>query len=254
MESKKPLILVSNDDGVMAKGISELVKFLRPLGEIVVMAPDSPRSGSGSALTVTHPVHYQLVKREVGLTVYKCTGTPTDCIKLALGSVLDRKPDLIVGGINHGDNSAINVHYSGTMGVVIEGCLKGIPSIGFSLCNHQPDADFEPSGPYIRKIAAMILEKGLPPLTCLNVNFPNVRELKGVKVCEQSKGQWTNEWENFAHRGDTHYYWLTGEFQNTDSDNEKNDHWALDNGYVAITPTKVDVTAYELIDELQSWF
>ena len=126
------------------------------------MAPDSPRSGSGSALTVTHPVHYQLVKREVGLTVYKCTGTPTDCIKLALGSVLDRKPDLIVGGINHGDNSAINVHYSGTMGVVIEGCLKGIPSIGFSLCNHQPDADFEPSGPYIRKIAAMILEKDCP--------------------------------------------------------------------------------------------
>ena len=254
MESKKPLILVSNDDGVMAKGISELVKFLRPLGEIVVMAPDSPRSGSGSALTVTHPVHYQLVKKEVGLTVYKCTGTPTDCIKLALGAVLDRKPDLVVGGINHGDNSAINVHYSGTMGVVIEGCLKGIPSIGFSLCNHQPDADFEPAGLYIRKIAAMILEKGLPPLTCLNVNFPNVRELKGVKVCEQSKGQWTNEWENFAHRGDTHYYWLTGEFQNTDSDNEKNDHWALDNGYVAITPTKVDVTAYELIDELQSWF
>lgn len=145
-------------------------------------------------MTVTHPVHYQLVKREVGLTVYKCTGTPTDCIKLALGSVLDRKPDLIVGGINHGDNSAINVHYSGTMGVVIEGCLKGIPSIGFSLCNHRPDADFEPSGPYIRKIAAMILEKGLPPLTCLNVNFPDTPNLKGVKVCEQAKGCWVNEW------------------------------------------------------------
>mgnify|MGYP000776447663 FL=1 len=168
--------------------------------------------------------------------------------------MLDRKPDLIVGGINHGDNSAVNVHYSGTMGVVIEGCLKGVPSIGFSLCCHDPNPDFEPSGPYIREIARQVLEKGLPPLTCLNVNFPNVRELKGVKVCEQSKGQWTNEWENFAHRGDTHYYWLTGEFQNTDSDNEKNDHWALDNGYVAITPTKVDVTAYELIDELQSWF
>ena len=210
MENQRPLILVSNDDGVIAKGISELVKFLRPLGEIVVMAPDAPRSGSASALTVTEP--------------------------------------------NHGDNSAVNVHYSGTMGVVIEGCLKGVPSIGFSLCCHDPNPDFEPSGPYIREIARQVLEKGLPPLTCLNVNFPNVQELKGVKVCEQSKGQWTNEWENFAHRGDTHYYWLTGEFQNTDSDNEKNDHWALDNGYVAITPTKVDVTAYELIDELQSWF
>ena len=229
MENQRPLILVSNDDGVIAKGISELVKFLRPLGEIVVMAPDAPRSGSASALTVTEPIHYQLVRKDVGLTVYKCSGTPVDCIKLALHTVLDRKPDLIVGGINHGDNSAVNVHYSGTMGVVIEGCLKG-------------------------EIARQVLEKGLPPLTCLNVNFPNVQELKGVKVCEQSKGQWTNEWENFAHRGDTHYYWLTGEFQNTDSDNEKNDHWALDNGYVAITPTKVDVTAYELIDELQSWF
>ena len=224
MENQRPLILVSNDDGVIAKGISELVKFLRPLGEIVVMAPDAPRSGSASALTVTEPIHYQLVRKDVGLTVYKCSGTPVDCIKLALHTVLDRKPDLIVGGINHGDNSAVNVHYSGTMGVVIEGCLKGVPSIGFSLCCHDPNPDFEPSGPYIREIARQVLEKGLPPLTCLNVNFPNVRELKGVKVCEQSKGQWTNEWENFAHRGDTHYYWLTGEFQNTDSDNEKNDH------------------------------
>ena len=218
MESKKPLILVSNDDGVMAKGISELVKFLRPLGEIVVMAPDSPRSGSGSALTVTHPVHYQLVKREVGLTVYKCTGTPTDCIKLALGSVLDRKPDLIVGGINHGDNSAINVHYSGTMGVVIEGCLKGIPSIGFSLCNHRPDADFEPSGPYIRKIAAMILEK----VTCPRLD-------------------------------DHNYFWLTGSFTDHELENENNDHWALENGYVAITPTTVDMTAYGFIDELNGY-
>ncbi len=139
MENEKSLILVSNDDGVMAKGINELVKFLRPLGEIVVMAPDSPRSGSGCALTVTQPVHYQLVRREVGLTVYKCTGTPTDCIKLARNTVLDRIPDLVVGGINHGDNSASNVHYSGTMGVVIEGCLNGIPSIGFSLCNHEQD-------------------------------------------------------------------------------------------------------------------
>ena len=159
MENEKPLILVSNDDGVMAKGINELVKFLRPLGDIVVMAPDAPRSGSGCALTVTQPVHYQLVKKEVGLTVYKCSGTPTDCIKLARNTVLDRTPDLVVGGINHGDNSATNVHYSGTMGVVFEGCLNGIPSIGFSLCNHAPDADFEATGPYIRSIAAMVLGK-----------------------------------------------------------------------------------------------
>ena len=160
----------------------------------------------------------------------------------------------VVGGINHGDNSSVNLHYSGTMGVVIEGCLKGVPSIGFSLCNHEPNADFEPAGPYIREIARLVLEKGLPPLTCLNVNFPDTKELKGVKICEQTKGQWTNEWENFVHRGDAHYYWLTGEFENNDAENEKNDHWALDNGYVAITPTTVDATAYGLIDELKAWF
>ena len=151
MENQRPLILVSNDDGIIAKGISELIKFLRPLGEIVVMAPDAPRSGSACALTVTEPIRYQLLRKDVGLTVYKCSGTPTDCVKLAFHTVLDRKPDLVVGGINHGDNSSVNVHYSGTMGGVIEGCLKGVPSIGFSLCNHDQDADFEPAGTYIRE-------------------------------------------------------------------------------------------------------
>ncbi|WP_077155246.1 5'/3'-nucleotidase SurE [Bacteroides bouchesdurhonensis] len=253
MENKRPLILVSNDDGIMAKGISELVKFLRTLGEIVVMAPDAPRSGSASALTVTQPVHYKLVKQEVGVTVYKCSGTPTDCIKLAWNTVLDRKPDLVVGGINHGDNSATNVHYSGTMGVVIEGCLKGVPSIGFSLCNHDMGADFEAAGPYIRKIAAMVLEKGLPPLTCLNVNFPDTPDIKGIKVCEQAKGCWTNEWEVCPRQNDRNYFWLTGEFVDHEPENEKNDHWALANGYVAITPTKVDLTAYDFIDELNQW-
>ena len=253
MENKRPLIIVSNDDGIMAKGISELVKFLRTLGEIVVMAPDAPRSGSASALTVPQPVHYKLVTQEVGVTVYKCSGTPTDCIKLAWDTVLDRKPDLVVGGINHGDNSATNVHYSGTMGVVIEGCLNGVPSIGFSLCNHDMGADFEAAGPYIRKIAAMVLEKGLPPLTCLNVNFPDTPDIKGIKVCEQAKGCWTNEWEACPRQNDRNYFWLTGEFVDHEPENEKNDHWALANGYVAITPTKVDLTAYDFIDELNQW-
>lgn len=253
MENKRPLILVSNDDGIMAKGISELVKFLRTLGEIVVMAPDAPRSGSASALTVTQPVHYKLVRKEVGVTVYKCSGTPTDCIKLAWNTVLDRKPDLVVGGINHGDNSATNVHYSGTMGVVIEGCLNGIPSIGFSLCNHDMGADFEATGPYIRKIASMVLEKGLPPLTCLNVNFPDTTDIKGIKICEQAKGCWTNEWEVCSRQNDRNYFWLTGEFADHEPENEKNDHWALANGYVAITPTTVDLTAYGFIEELNKW-
>ena len=254
MENRRPLILISNDDGIMAKGISELIKFLRPLGEIVVMAPDAPRSGSGCAITVTQPVHYQLLRKDVGLTVYKCSGTPSDCIKLAWNTVLERKPDLVVGGINHGDNSATNVHYSGTMGVVIEGCLNGIPSIGFSLCSHDPGANFEPAGPYIRQIAAMVLEKGLPPLTCLNVNFPDMAELKGIKICEQAKGRWTNEWEPCPRKGAENYFWLIGEFKDDEPENEKNDHWALANGYVAITPTVVDVTAYGFMNELSKWF
>lgn len=253
MENQRPLILISNDDGVMAKGISELIKYLRPLGEIVVMAPDSPRSGSGCALTVTQPVHYQQLRRDVGLTVYKCSGTPVDCIKLARNTVLDRKPDLVVGGINHGDNSATNVHYSGTMAVAIEGCLNGIPSIGFSLCSHDPGADFDTAGPYIRQIAAKVLEKGLPPLTCLNVNFPDTKELKGVKICEQAKGCWTNEWEACPRKMDANYHWLIGEFIDHELDNEKTDRWALANGYVAITPTVVDVTDYHFMDELKSW-
>lgn len=253
MENKRPLILVSNDDGIMAKGISELIRFLRPLGEIVVMAPDSARSGSGCALTVTEPVHYQLLRRDVGLTVYKCSGTPSDCVKLARRTVLDRVPDLVVGGINHGDNSATNVHYSGTMGVVVEGCLNGIPSIGFSLCSHDMGADFEPCAAYVRGIARMVLEKGLPPLTCLNVNFPDVPEIKGVKVCQQAKGVWVNEWESCPRKGNESYYWLTGEFADQDVDNENTDRWALANGYAAITPTVVDVTAYSFIDELNAW-
>lgn len=254
MENKRPLILISNDDGIAAKGLAELVKCLRPLGEIVVMAPDGARSGYACALTSAEPIHYQLVKREVGVAAYKCSGTPADCVKLAFHTVLDRKPDLVVGGINHGDNSSVNVHYSGTMGVVIEGALKGVPSIGFSICDHGPNANFDAMLPFVRQIAAKVLEKGLPPLTCLNVNCPTTQELKGIRLCEQTKGEWENEWENFAHKGDSHYYWLTGNFRNDDVENEQNDHWALNNGYVAITPVTVDATAYGLLEEMKEWF
>lgn len=254
MSNNRPLILISNDDGVVAKGISELIRFLRPLGELVVMAPDAPRSGCSGAMTVTEPIHYQMVRKDVGLTVYKCSGTPMDCVKLALHTVLaDRKPDLVVGGINHGDNSGVNAHYSGTMGVVIEGCLKGIPSVAFSLCDHEPNADFEACGPYVRRIVQQVLEKGLPSLTCLNVNFPQTASLQGIKICRQSKGQWVNEWENFAHRGDQHYYWLTGDYVDSEPENDLTDRWALAHDYVAVTPTTVDLTAYGFVKELESW-
>ena len=254
MENERPLILISNDDGIMAKGLSELVKALCVLGDIVVMAPDSARSGNSCALSATTPVHYSLVTKGVGVTVYKCSGTPVDCIKMARNMVLSRKPDLVVGGINHGDNSATNVHYSGTMGVVIEGCLNGIPSIGFSICDHNPNADFDALMPYIREITTKVLQKGLPPLTCLNVNFPTTKEIKGIRVCEQAKGVWTQEWEPCPRKGDQKYYWLTGEFNDFEPENEKNDHWALANGYAAITPVTVDMTAYQFMDQLKEWF
>ncbi len=251
MENKRPLILVSNDDGVSAKGISELIKFLRPLGDIVVMAPDSPRSGSGCAITVPVPVHYQLVRQEVGLTIYKCSGTPADCVKLALHTILDCTPDLVVAGINHGDNSGTSVHYSGTMGVAIEGCLKGIPSVGFSLCDHGANANFEPLKDFVRKIVTDVLREGLPPLVCLNVNFPNIPNFKGAKICEQAKGLWKKEWEPCPRLNDQNYFWLTGEFVNMDEENEQNDGWALANGYVAVTPILVDMTAYHYMDHLK---
>lgn len=188
----------------------------------------------------------------MGLTVYKCTGTPTDCIKLALGSVLDRKPDLIVGGINHGDNSAINVHYSGTMGVVIEGCLKEFLRLVFLCAIISPMLILNLRVIYTQD-SCHDIGKRTAPLTCLNVNFPDTPDLKGVKVCEQAKGCWVNEWVTCPRLDDHNYFWLTGSFTDHELENENNDHWALENGYVAITPTTVDMTAYGFIDELNGY-
>ena len=255
MKDKKPLILISNDDGYHSGGIRYLVEFLKDMADILVCAPESARSGYSCAFSA---VEYLRLKRRYTIPdveVWSCSGTPVDCVKIALDQFCkERKPDLILGGINHGDNSSVNVHYSGTMGAVIEGAIRGIPSVAFSLCDHDADADFDPAGPYIRDIVEKVLERGLPVNTCLNVNFPKVKELKGVRICEQARGVWINEWESFAHRGDTRFFWMAGEYQNTDPENEKSDRWALENGYVAITPTLVDVTARELIDDLKSWF
>lgn len=252
MTETKPLILVSNDDGVTAKGINELIKYLQPLGDIVVMAPDSARSGSSCAITVNHPVHYELIKQEPGLTIYSCTGSPTDCIKLARNTVLNREPDLVVAGINHGDNSGSNVHYSGTMGAVFEGCFNGIPSIGFSLCDHDCDAEFSHLSGYIQDITRMVLQNGLPSLVCLNVNFPATPDIKGIKICEQAVGRWVREWDPCARKNDDRYFWLTGEFVNMEPENTKTDNWALANGYAAITPARLDITAYDFMDELRN--
>lgn len=252
-KNTRPLILLSNDDGYLAKGINELIYILRELADIVVVAPDGPRSGAGASITSIQPLHYEIVNKEEGLTIYKCNGTPVDCVKLGLSQIVSRKPDLVIGGINHGDNSSVNVHYSGTMGVVIEGCLKGIPSIGFSLCDHSENAYFTSCFPYILRIVTEILDKGLPYGTCLNVNFPLCDEFKGIKICRQTDGVWTKEFEECPHPKGNNYYWLTGVYVNNEANAKDTDHWALDHGYVAITPTTVDATDYNLKQEMSHW-
>ena len=253
MKNEKPLILISNDDGYFSKGLRVLVETLKGLGEIIVMAPDGPRSGASAAITSELPVRYNKVNEEEDLIIYKCNGTPVDCIKLAMFELLPRLPDLVIGGINHGDNSAVNVHYSGTMGVVIEGCLKGIPSIGYSLCDHDADADFNPMLPYVRRIAEQVLMNGLPKGVCLNVNAPKGQELKGVRVCRQTDASWGSEWVRGQHPKGGEYFWLTGKFTNNEPDAEEADRWALEHGYVAITPIQIDMTAYQMINELNNW-
>jgi 5'-nucleotidase len=248
----KPLILITNDDGDTARGIQILTQLMCQLGNVVVVAPDGPRSAQSNALTVTHPIRFKLTEETVGLKRYSCTGTPTDCIKLALNEIVERKPDLIVSGINHGSNAAVNVIYSGTMGAVLEGCENGIPSIGFSICDHSFNADFSHFESYILKIASKTLEKGLPRGICLNVNAP-VGTIKGIKTARQCDGQWTKE---FARRTDPQgrlYFWLTGNFENFEPQSEDTDEWALNNGYVSIVPTKIDMTAYDFLNDISEW-
>ena len=250
---RKPLLFLSNDDGVDAKGLRELIRCLQPVGDLIVVAPDSHRSGCSASITSDVPLSCSKVCEQEGLVVYKCSGTPVDCVKLGLHTFVPRVPDVVIGGINHGDNSSVNVHYSGTMGVVIEGCLKRIPSIGFSLCNHASDADFLPALPYVRRITEEVLEKGLPEGTCLNVNFPVHPAYHGVKICHQNKGVWVKEFVDFKHPHGGTFYWLTGEYETLEEEKEAADYWALKNGYVAITPTRIDVTDYALMDELRHW-
>lgn len=250
--NERPLILVSNDDGYQAKGINSLVGVLREFGDVVVVAPHTGRSGKGCAITSETPVKLERISSEPGVEIYSCTGTPCDCVKIACHAVLSRKPSLVVGGINHGDNSAVNAHYSGTMGVVLEGCMKGIPSIAFSLCSHDADADFTPTYDVIRRIVATVLEKGLPAGSCLNVNFPDSPSYAGIKVCRQAKGTWENEWAAHEHPRGGEWWWLTGEFVVADNDLLA-DRVALENNYVAITPTTIDFTDYRLLEDMKQW-
>lgn len=262
MANQRPLILISNDDGYQAKGINCLVEMLRPLADIIVCAPDSARSGFSCAFSATTPLRLTKRHEEEGVQIWSSNGTPTDCVKLALSQLLNgRRPDVVVGGINHGDNASVNAHYSGTMGVVLEGCMKYIPSIAFSLCDHADDADFEPLRPYVQKMTAHILNEGLPKGVCLNVNFPKKGEkdgfrtvngdYRGVRICRMAYGSWNNEITVCHHPRGYDYYWMVGHYADNEPEAQDTDSWALDHGYVAITPTRIDVTAYEAFDGLQ---
>lgn len=252
---KRPLILVSNDDGYSAPGLKALIKVVKDYGEVMVVAPDQGASGMSHALTIKSPLRASLVSNEEGIAIYKVNGTPVDCIKLASSQLLDRKPDLIVSGINHGSNSSISIVYSGTMGAAIEGSINNIPAIGFSLCSHDYNANFDLSIKYAQTIVEQVLKNGLPNNTCLNVNFPNIAEseFKGLKVCRQAKGAWKEEFEK---RTDPHggsYYWLTGEFENYENGSTDSDEWALNNNYASIVPVTTDYTNYGAIETLKKF-
>lgn len=248
------MILLSNDDGFEAKGILFLIDALRTCGDLVVVAPDSGRSGMSCAITVYSPLILKLVSEEEGLKIYKSNGTPVDCIKLALNQIFeDKKPDLIISGINHGTNSSVAIHYSGTMGAVLEACMNGIPAIGFSLDDHSMEADFEPSRAFIRKITENVIEKGLPEGCCLNVNIPDTKVLKGIRLCRQAKGRWIEEFDKREHPKGGHYYWLTGNFHNDEPDDPDTDMYAMRGGYISVVPSQIDLTSYKLLESMKSW-
>jgi len=248
----KPLILVSNDDGITSKGIRVLISVMKKLGEVVVVAPDSPQSGMGHAITIGETL--RLYEEDIfeDVVAYKSSGTPADCVKLAKHHVLKgRKPDLVVSGINHGSNTSISVLYSGTMSAAIEGALEGLPSIGFSLCDYSSKADFSHVEEWVEKIALQVMERGIPKGIALNVNFPPKRNepIQGIKVCRQADAKWQEEFTERTDPTGRKYYWMAGNFVNFDQGVD-NDEWAIANNYVAIVPCQYDLTAHHAISQM----
>lgn len=253
--SERPLILVTNDDGITAPGIRHLVESVVDLGDVVVVAPDSHQSGMGHAITISNilrmsPHDFGMA----GVRSFKTSGTPVDCVKLAIYKVLKRKPDVLLSGINHGSNASINVIYSGTMSAAVEGALEGIPSVGFSLCDFAEDADFRASRDVVRAVAKKVLDHGTPPGTCLNVNIPRLapEDVKGIRVCRQGAGHWADAFEERQAPGGSTYYWMTGNFSDVDK-GEDTDEWALRNGFVSVVPVHYDLTAHHAIATLNQW-
>lgn len=252
---KRPLILVTNDDGIMAPGIRALITVMNEIGDVVVVAPDSPQSGMGHAITLDSTIYCDAVTNDEGNQLeYRCSGTPADCVKMAVSEILNKKPDLCVSGINHGSNSSINVIYSGTMSAAIEAGIEGIPAIGFSLLDFSWHANFEVLKEHIKKITLQVLQNGLPDGIVLNVNFPklNKKKFKGIKICRQARANWVEEFDKRTNPQGKEYYWLTGKFVNLDH-GEDTDVWALENDYISMVPVHFDLTAHHYIQKLNSW-
>jgi len=252
---ERPLILVTNDDGINAPGIRTLISIMKDIGDIVVVAPDSPQSGMGHAITINSTLHSsRITPKDSEITEFSCSGTPADCVKLAINELMPRKPDLCVSGINHGSNSSINVIYSGTMSAAIEAGIEGVPAIGFSLLDYRWNADFEQSKNFISKITLNALNNGIPKGVVLNVNIPSVRksDIKGVKICRQAMAYWIEEFDKRKNPLGQEYYWLTGKFINEDL-GEDTDEWALNNNFISIVPVKFDLTAHHAIKGLNQW-
>jgi len=254
MSQQRPLILVTNDDGISAKGIRTLYECVKEFGDVVVVAPDSPQSGMGHAITIHDPLRLNPTDIYGDITALACTGTPVDCVKLAIYEVLKRKPDLLVSGINHGYNTATNVLYSGTMSAAVEGAMEGIPAIGFSLGEYQADADFSQTPGVVRKVVSEVLTKGMRPGVCLNVNIPPVSEgpAKGIKVCRQAHAYWADRFESRNDQFGKPYYWLSGDFEDQEQAEDTDLHW-IAKGYATIVPTQFDLTSYPAMKELENW-
>jgi 5'-nucleotidase len=243
---EKPLILVTNDDSIYSKGIKSLVEAMKTIGEVVVVAPSLPQSGMGHAVSLNTPLRLKEIRRFEGVEKsYSCSGTPVDCVKIARDVVLHRKPDICVSGINHGSNSSINILYSGTMSAAVEAAIEAIPSVGFSLCDHAEEADFDAAIEVAKKITRELLANPLPKGSLLNVNIPNVplAEIKGYKVCRQAVAKWEEEFQESTDPRGKKYWWLTGKFVNYDK-GQDTDEWALANNYVSVVPVQFDLTSH----------
>ena len=249
------LFLITNDDGIHAKGLQALIQVARPFGKLFVIAPEEGQSGMSHAITVKNPIRVKKISEEDDLVMYSSNGTPVDCVKLALSKLLERKPDMILSGINHGSNSSTSVIYSGTMAAAIEGCINGIPAIGFSLLDYSPDAEFTSIQKHAARVLEATLANELPEGICLNVNFPvnTYKKIKGIRVCRQNKGVWREEFEQRRDPRNKDYFWLTGEFENLEPEADDTDEWALDNNYVSIVPTHIDLTAHKVIEQIRKW-